>query len=84
MSPVFIIAHIFRFVCINTEAYACGCSFQTMLYSFGLVGCIYQYHYVIGVVGIGNCFCGVPSASFLCQLEAVFSDFVNQCFKYVV
>ena len=26
-----------------------------------------------GVVGVGNCFCGVPSASFLSQLEAVFS-----------
>ena len=26
---------------------------------------------VIGVVGVSNCFCGVPSASFLCQLEAV-------------
>ena len=31
-----------------------------------------------------NCFCGVPSASFLCQLEAVLSDFVNRCSKYVV
>ena len=26
---------------------------------------------VIGVVGVGNCFSGVISASFLCQLEAV-------------
>ena len=40
--------------------------------------------YVIGVVGVGNCFCWVPSASFLCQLEAVLSDFVNRCSKYVV
>ena len=29
-------------------------------------------------------FCGVPSASFLCQLEAVPSDFVNRCSKYIV
>ena len=43
-----------------------------------------QNHYVIGVVGVGNCFCGVPSASFLCQLEAVFFDFINQCSKHVV
>ena len=39
---------------------------------------------VIGVVGIANCFCGVPSASFLCHLEAVFSDFINLCFKHIV
>ena len=32
---------------------------------------------VIGVVGVGNCFYVVSSASFLCQLEAVFSDFIN-------
>ncbi len=44
-----------------------------------LVGCICQYRYVIGVVGVCNCFCGVPSASFVCQLEAVFSDFINRC-----
>ena len=36
------------------------------------------------VIGVSNCFCGVPSASFLCQLEAVLSDFVNRCSKYVV
>ena len=29
-------------------------------------------------------FCGVPSASFLRQLEAILSDFVNRCSKYVV
>ena len=52
--------------------------------SFGLVGCICQYRYVIGVVGVGNSFCGVPSVSFLCQLEAVFSDFINRCSKHVV
>ena len=34
---------------------------------------------VIGVVGVGNCFCGVPSASFLCQLETVFFDFIDRC-----
>ena len=39
---------------------------------------------VIGVVGVGNCFCGVPSASFLCQLEAVFFDFIDRCSKHVV
>ena len=36
------------------------------------LGVFAQYCYVIGVVGVGNCFCGVPSATFLCQLEAVF------------
>ena len=30
MSPFFVIAHIFRFVCIFMEANACGGSFQTM------------------------------------------------------
>ena len=47
------------------EANACGSSFQTMQKFFGLIGCICQYRYVIGVVGVGNCFCGVTSASFL-------------------
>ena len=51
---------------------------------FGLVGCICQYRYVIGVVGVGNCFCRVSSVSFLRQLEAILSDFVNRCSKYVV
>ena len=27
------------------------------------------------------CFCGVPSASFLCQFEAVFSALINRCSK---
>ena len=36
------------------------------------------------VVGVGNCFSGVPSASFLCQLEAVFSDFIDRYTKHVV
>ena len=40
--------------------------------------------YAISVVGVGNCFCGVPSASFLCQLEAVFFDFINWCSKHIV
>ena len=38
---------------------------------FGLVGCICQYRYVIGVVGVGDCCCGVSSASFLRQFEAI-------------
>ena len=38
---------------------------------------------VIGVVGVGNCFCRVPSASFLCQVETVFFDFINRCSKRV-
>ena len=33
---------------------------------------------VFGVVGLGNCFCGVPSDSLLFQLEAVLSDFINR------
>ena len=51
---------------------------------FGLVRCICQYRYVIGVVGVGNCCCGVSSASFLRQFEAILFDFVNRCSKYVV
>ena len=78
------IAHIFRFVCINMEAYACCCSFQAMQKCFGLVRCICQYRYVIGVVGVGNCCCGISSASFLRQFEAILFDFVNRCSKYVV
>ena len=66
------------------EANACGGLFQTMQECFGLVGCICQNRYVISVVSIGNCFCGVPSASFLCQPEAVFFDFINQYSKHVV
>ena len=65
------------------EAYACCCSFQTMQKCFGLVRCICQYRYVIGVVGVGNCCCGVSSASFLRQFEAILFDFVNRCSKYV-
>ena len=60
------------------EAYACCCSFQTMQKCFGLVRCICQYRYVIGVVGVGNCCCGVSSASFLLQFEAILFDFVNR------
>ena len=48
------------------------------------LGVFAGHAYVIGVVGVGNCFCGVPSASFLCQLEAVFSDFVDRSSKHVV
>ena len=53
------------------EAYACCCSFQTMQKCFGLVRCICQYRYVIGVVGVGNCCFGVSSASSLRQFEAI-------------
>ena len=42
-----------------------------VVFQLGWVCC--QNRYVIGVVGVGNCFWGIPSASFLCQLEAVFS-----------
>ena len=45
---------------------------------FGLVRCICQYRYVIGVVGVGDCCCGVSSASFLRQFEAILFDFVNR------
>ena len=48
-------------MCINIEAYAYCCSFQTMQKCFGLIRCICHYRYVIGVVGIGNCCCGVSS-----------------------
>ena len=39
-----------------------------------MVRCICQYRYVIGVVGVGNCCCGVSSASFLRQFEAILFD----------
>ena len=77
-------AHIYGFVCIDMEANACGGTFQTMQSCFGLVGRISQCRYVIGVVCVGNCFCRVPSASFLCQLEAVLNDFINRRSKHVV
>ena len=35
---------------------------KTMQYCFGLVGCICQNRYVIGVVGVGNCYCGVGTS----------------------
>ena len=57
------------------EAYACCCSFQAMQKCFGLVRCICQYRYVIGVVGVGNCCCGISSASFLRQFEAMKRSF---------
>ena len=44
--------------------------------SFGLVRCICQYRYVIGVVGVSNCCCGVSSASFL--LRAILNKFWQQ------
>ena len=34
-------------------------------------------------MGVGNCFCGVTSASFLYQLEAVLSDFIDRYSKHV-
>ena len=53
---------------------------RSMQKCFGLVRCICQYRYVIGVVGVGNCCCGISSASFLRQFEAylcILFDFVN-------
>ena len=67
-------------MCIDVEANACGSSFQ----GFGLGECICQNCYVIGVFSVNNCFCGVPSASFLCQLETVLFDFIDRCSKHVV
>ena len=37
----------------------------------------------IAVIGVVNCFCSVPSASFLCQLEIVLLDFIDRCSKHV-
>ena len=54
-----------------------------MQQGFGKGGCICQNRYVISAVGVGNCFCWVPSAPFLCQLEAVFFDFIDRCSKHV-
>ena len=50
--------------------------------SFGLGGCVCQKRYIISVVGVGNSFYWVPSASFLCQLEIVFFHFINRCSKH--
>ena len=38
-------------------------------------GCICKKHYVIGVVRVCNCLCGVSSASFLCQLWNCYLSF---------
>ena len=43
-----------------------------------------QKHYVIRIVHVCNCLCGVPSASFLCQLETIFFHFINRRSKHVV
>ena len=51
-------AHTFRHVCIDMDAYACSCSFQTMLKGFGLGGCICQKRYVISVVASVIVFAG--------------------------
>ena len=52
--------------------------------SFDLGGCICQKRYVIGVVRVRNCLCGISSASFLCQLEIVVFHLINRLSKYVV
>ena len=49
-----------------------------------LVVCVCQNRYVIGVVDVGNCFRWISSASFLCQLEAVFFDLINRFSKHIV
>ncbi len=67
-------AHIFRLVCVDMEAYASGCSFQTMYQGFGLRVYICQKRYVIGVVCVSNSMCGVSSASFLCCKHIVPTD----------
>ena len=70
---------VFRCVCIDMEANACGGLFQTMQLCLGLVGCICHNRHVIGVVGI-------PSASFLFQLENfniyiyIYSHRLTDCF----
>ena len=64
-----VIAHIFRFVCINIEAWACCCSFQTMQKCFGLVRCICQYRYVISVVGVGILLYGCTTWTLTKRLE---------------
>ena len=50
-----------------------------MKQGFGFGGCICQKWYIIGVVGFGNCLCGVSSASFFCQLETVIFHFIVFC-----
>ena len=49
-----------------------------------LVGCICQYRNVIGVVGVGYCFCGVPPASFLCQLKQLVIMRIKQLITTVI
>ena len=72
------------FVSIPIEVNACSSSFQTMQQGLGLSGWICQNRYVIGVVFLGNCFCGVPSACFLCRPETVFFDYIERYSKHVV
>ena len=53
---------------------------------FQLGRCICQKCYVISVVSVHNCLCGVSSASFLCQLETfIFHYFYrrSQCPGYI-
>ena len=51
------------------EAYAYCCSFQTMQKCFGLVRCICQYRYVIGVVGVGILLYGCTTWTLTKRLE---------------
>ena len=84
MSPVWL-QHIYSVLCALTQRPMLAAARSKLCRSvFGLVRCICQYRYVIGVVGIGDCCCGVSSASFLRQFEAILFDFVNRCSKYVV
>ena len=40
--------------------------------------------FVIGIVHIRNCWCGVSSACFLCQLETVIFHYINRRYQQVV
>ena len=44
---------------------------RSRLFSFGLGVCFCQKRYVIGVVGVGNCFCGVPSAYYRMYMDDI-------------
>ena len=71
MSPLWL-KHMYS-VCLHWHGGLCTCwSFQTMQQGFSLGGCICYKRYVISVVCIHYSLCGVSSASFLCQSEAVF------------
>ena len=60
------------YICIDMEAYASSCPFQTMQQRFSLSGSICQKCYVISIISIHNSLHGVLPTSYYFQSEAIF------------